>query len=221
MNRRKGRVIHNGIERMIAGSEDRIRVRRELGLGNDEVLVGMVGRVNSWKGQMALLDAAKYVIAGDAKVRFLCVGGTFAGEEQLMADLERRAEETDFAGRVTVWGFRNDVAAIMAAVDIFALPSTQPDPLPTVVLEAMSLARPIVGFEHGGVCEMVENGSTGLLVTACDVEALARAILKLSRDDAMRDRFGSAGRLRFEQGFSILAFLNSIGAAYELSLIHI
>lgn len=215
LNGRKGCVIHNGIEPMAATREDRPKIRGELGLADDEVLVGMVGRVNAWKGQMAFLDAAMRVIPMDAKVRFLCVGGTFAGEEGLMAALEQRAKEAGFADRVTVWGFREDVASIMAALDVFVLPSTQPDPLPTVVLEAMSLSRPVVGFEHGGICEMVESGSTGLLVPPCDAEALALAILQLSRDEAMRRRFGEAGRARFEQGFSVSAFLDSFGAAYE------
>lgn len=218
LNARKGVVIHNGIDPLDASEADRARVRAELGLTDDDVLVGMVGRVNAWKGQMALAEAAAKVVGRDDKVRFLFVGGTFAGEEGLLDALRQRTAASDLHGRAIVWDFRKDVAAIMAALDIFVLPSTQPDPLPTVVLEAMSLARPVVAFAHGGVCEMVIAGETGLLVPPCEQAGLADAIERLAEDPVLRRQLGDKGRARFQEKFSVSAFLDAWEATYEKAI---
>lgn len=60
-------------------------------------------------------------------------------------------------------GYRRDVEVVHSIFDIFVLPSTNPDPLPTVVLEAMASGKPVVGYKHGGICEMVKDGYNGLL----------------------------------------------------------
>lgn len=214
-NAAKGQVLHNGIAPLVPCKGDRLRIRQELGLSDDDVLVGMVGRVNNWKGQMALADAAEMVVAKYPNSRFLFVGGTFAGEEHLLADLRSRVQKSCLCGSTTVLDFREDVPAIMSAIDVFVLPSIQPDPLPTVVLEAMSLSLPIVGFAHGGVCEMVADGETGLLVAPCDVDAMAAAIGELIAKPRLRTQFGEAGAERFMRLFSVNAFLDNFEAVYE------
>lgn len=215
MNAAKGKVIHNGIEPLIASDSERNAIRQELSVSSGDVLVGMVGRVNSWKGQMSLLDAAEIIITKYDNVKFLLVGGTFLGEEYLLDELNARIRNGVLADRVRVLSYRKDIPQIMSALDVFVLPSTQPDPLPTVVLEAMSLGRPIIGFAHGGICEMVENGVTGLLVPPCSVDLLSLAIDRLVSDKDLRNRLGVAGYHRFRGLFSVQAFINEFESIYE------
>lgn len=217
-NAARGVVLYNGIAPMVAASEAREQFRTELAAAPDDVVVGMVGRVNNWKGQMALAEAAELVISRCPKVKFVFVGGTFAGDEHMMKALRDRVSSSTLASKVTVLEFRNDVAAIMAALDIFVLPSIQPDPLPTVVLEAMSIGCAVVGFAHGGVCEMTVHDDTGLLVPPCDINALARAIEDLATDDGKRRRFGVAGKERFNRSFSVNGFLNEFEDVYEKAI---
>jgi glycosyltransferase involved in cell wall biosynthesis len=214
-NARKGLVLHNGIDPMVAPDMARTQIRQELAFSEDNVVIGMVGRVNNWKGQLALAEAAKSVLIAFPNARFLFVGGTFAGDEHLMTELRQRTSAGALAGKATVLPYRNDVASILAAIDIFVLPSTQPDPLPTVVLEAMSSGKPIVGFAHGGICEMVVEQETGLLVPPCDTAALAKAIETLVADSQLRRMYGDAGQRRFQQSFTVNAFLNKFEAVYE------
>jgi glycosyltransferase involved in cell wall biosynthesis len=211
----KGQVLYNGIERLMATAKATQSVRKELGVTDEEVLVGMVGRVNDWKGQMTLVAAAETVLDRCPHVKFVFVGGTFAGEEHLMFVLRERVRSEILAEKVTILGFRKDIPAIMSALDIFVLPSTQPDPLPTVVLEAMSVGCPVVGFAHGGICEMVVNNETGLLVAPCSIPALANAIEDLVVNPVRRHQYGAAGLQRFNESFSVQIFLNGFEHIYE------
>ena len=74
--------------------------------------------------------------------------------------------------------------------DIFVLPSTNPDPLPTVVLESMACGKPVVGYRHGGVCEMVKEGENGLLATPNEPTGLSKAIQELAENTEKREQFG-------------------------------
>ena len=217
-NAAKGVVIYNGIAPLVAVAGTREQFRSELAASPDDVVVGMVGRVNIWKGQMALVEAAEILIDRFPKVKFVFVGGTFADEEYLMEALRERVSTGVLSTKAVVLEFRKDIAAIMSALDIFVLPSTQPDPLPTVVLEAMSAGCPVVAFAHGGVCEMVLHDVTGLLVPPCNVNAMASAIEELALDPDKRHRFGMAGKYRFSHLFSVQNFLDEFEYVYEKAI---
>ncbi len=214
-NRGKTVVVHHGIDPGAFAAASPDRVRRELGLAPGTVLAGMIGRVNWWKGQHALLDAAEVVLARRDDVRFLLVGGTFEGEEGLMPKLRERAGKGALAGKTFVSGFRDDAPEVHAALDVFVLPSTEPDPQPTVVLEAMAAGKPVVAFAHGGATEMVEDGVTGILVPVGDTAALARAIEKLAGDADLRRAMGLAARERLADKFSRESFIGGMAEVYR------
>lgn len=211
-------VIHNGIRTERATSGTRGRLRAECGWSATEVVVGMIGRINWWKGQGCLLDCAALLLPTHPALRFVLVGGSFAGEQTLQHALLQRVAQQGLAGRVVLQDFRPDIGHVLADIDVFVLPSTEPDPLPTVVLEAMAAGKPVVAFAHGGVCEMVQPEQTGLLVPPVDVPALAAAIARLGDSPAERERMGAAGRLRVAQQFTSAVFVDRFAALYrELS----
>ena len=204
-------IVHNGIDPTRFDTDDTMEeIRSELGAGPEQVLFGVIGRIHPWKGQKYFVEAARLVADVCPQARFVIVGGTFTGYEYLVEDLKSRMKKLGLEDRMKVLPFRKDIPSIMRALDVFVLPSTLPDPLPTVVLESMAAQKPVIATAHGGALEMVIHGETGLLAPHQDVPGFAEAMLELSNDKQKRVRFGQAGRQRVEEEFSRSRFHNEI-----------
>ena len=213
--RDKALVIHNGIDTARALAGRRGVLRAECGWREDHCVVGMLGRINWWKGQAALLACAARLLPGDAGLRFIMVGGTFDGDNRVRDELLASIAQQGLSGRVVVQDFRNDVGNVLADIDIFVLPSTEPDPFPTVVLEAMAAGKPVVAFRHGGVCEMVDDGVSGILCAPVSADEMVAAIQRLAASPALRAQMGQAGRERLQRLFTRDAFIDRFAALYE------
>ena len=213
--RGKALVIHNGIDTARALAGRRGVLRAECGWREDHCVVGMLGRINWWKGQAALLACAARLLPGDAGLRFIMVGGTFDGDNRVRDELLASIAQQGLSGRVVVQDFRNDVGNVLADIDIFVLPSTEPDPFPTVVLEAMAAGKPVVAFRHGGVCEMVDDGVSGILCAPVSADEMVAAIQRLAASPALRAQMGQAGRERLQRLFTRDAFIDRFAALYE------
>jgi glycosyltransferase involved in cell wall biosynthesis len=159
-------------------------VRERLGLTGKRVVL-YVGKLSPGKGSADLVAAARRVVAA---VPDTCV--VFVGEGELSADepFIRRLGPLPNA----------DVLALYPLADVVAVPSVIPDALSRVILEAMSAGRPVVATRVGGTPELVLHGKTGLLVERNDPEGLARALLLLLGDGALRSALGAAGRRHLE-----------------------
>ncbi|MFH1862809.1 MAG: glycosyltransferase family 4 protein [bacterium] len=206
------RVIHNGLDPTPFDREmDVLEVRREMGADPDQVLFGVIGRIHPWKGQFYFVEAARLVADVFPNARFVIIGGTFAGYEHLLSVLKARISKLELEPFLRVLPYRQDVPRLMRALDVFVLPSTLPDPLPTVVLEAMASERPVIATAHGGAPEMVLHGQTGLLISPHDPVAFAEAMLQLAKDPQQQRSMGSAGRLRLEHSFTLERFHRQIG----------
>ncbi len=110
--------------------------------------------------------------------------------------------------------FRSDTPNIHNFFDVFVLPSTQPDPLPTVVLESMASCKPIVGYAHGGITEMVQDMQNGFLVQANNVNLLSVAIKKLTNNEELRNKFGEMSLIRERSRFSIESYIGNFTNIY-------
>jgi glycosyltransferase involved in cell wall biosynthesis len=100
-------------------------------------------------------------------------------------------------------------------VDVLALTTLWPDPLPRVVMEAMAAGRPVVAYEGGGVPEMVVNGDTGLLCAPGDVDELSSAMAHLAGKEGLRQRMAEAGARRAREHFSVERHLHRMEAVLE------
>jgi glycosyltransferase involved in cell wall biosynthesis len=151
------------------------RFRARIGMGDEAILVGAAGRVDTWKGFDVLLDAFAAVRAARADVELVVAGGTVRGKESLYGDLSTRAHET--AGVHWV-GPRDDVADLLADLDLFVLPSTEPEPYGLVLVEALMSGAPVVATDAGGPPEILDEAEpgSGRLVTPADATALAAGI---------------------------------------------
>lgn len=202
--RRRIDVVWNGLE-------DRPVVPRPAG---SPPVVAFVGRLNRWKGHEVFAAAAARLAPAFPDARFLIAGGAPESEGWRVDALREQLAAPGIADRVEVAGFESDVPALLARVDVVAVPSTWPEPFGLVTLEAMRAGRPVVATAHGGTLDLVEDGRTGILVPPGDTAALADAIGTLLRDPALRERLGSAARARFEALFTLERFLDGIEASY-------
>jgi glycosyltransferase involved in cell wall biosynthesis len=173
----------------------------------------IVGHLSDVKGYPTFLRAAAKVQAELGDCAFVLLGGETV-QPGFGAVLERLADDLGIRSRVHFLGWRPEVAEVMQAADLVALPSLA-EGLPIAILEAMACGKPVVSTPVNGVPEAVEDGVTGLLVPPSSVDALASAMLRVLRDPAMARRMGEAGRRAAEIRFSRQRFVSSVEALYD------
>ena len=214
-------VIHNGIDLSPFMSQEcgRGSVRDELNMSNQALVVGMIGRVSQWKGQSVFAEAAARIVAEYRELYFVAVGGVFDNQQEYMTVFQRQVESLNLKN-FRICDYRQDIPEVLRSFDIFVLPSILPDPFPTVVIEAMASALPVIASECGGVSEMVVPGLTGILVPPGDVGALASAIQRLVLDDAGRVAMGEAARRRAKTEFQLARFVRQFERTYRSVLPH-
>ena len=212
----KIRVILNGIDvDRFAESTENSAIRQQFGISEQDCLVGMVGKVCRWKGQLLLVEAARLVCALRPDISFLAVGGVFDDERYYMDAFRDAVVQSGLESRFRISDYSSDVRPFLRAFDIFVLPSTEPDPFPTVVLEAMASGRPVVASGHGGPIEMIVEGETGLLFTPGSAESLASAVLSLSGNMAHSREMGRNGQKRAVQFFTSGRYVQEFGSLYS------
>lgn len=183
--------------------------------GSQPPVVAYVGRLNRWKGYELFVDAAAIVADRVPEARFVLAGDPPLGESWRRADVARRVQALGLASRLDLLGFVEDGAGVLETADVAVVPSTWPDPLPTVILEAMRAGCAVVAAEHGGAPEMIEDGVSGRLVPPGDVQALASAIEALVRDPAGARAIGEAARRRVGEAFSVGRMVDDLEAIYR------
>ncbi|MBU1745330.1 MAG: glycosyltransferase, partial [Proteobacteria bacterium] len=153
----------------------------------ETTVVGTVGRLTAVKGQEVLIRAASELIRRGEKIFLVLLG-----DGELRRDLEELSLRLGIAEYVRFLGWRPDVARVMAACDIFCLPSRN-EGMGKVLVEAMAMGKPIIASDIGGIPDMVRSGENGILVPVGDTAAWAEAIARLCRDPEERRRMGDAG----------------------------
>ncbi len=164
-------------------------VREEFGLSPDSKLVGVFAKVTPIKGQDLLIEGLPQVLRTHPDTYVLFVGSM---DSAFARRAEQRASELGVSSRVLFAGLRNDVARLMQAVDVVALPS-RVETFGLAVLEAMALGKPVVATRVGGLPELVRDRETGILVDFT-VSSLAHGLNELLTSAELRDRLGETAR---------------------------
>lgn len=211
----KVEVIYNGVdtERFNPNVENKY-LYKEWNIPDEAIKVGMIGRVNAWKGQNDFLDAAEELLKKYSNLYIFIVGSAFAGEEWRVDELKKKIADSKNKDRIIFSEFRTDTPEIHSFFDVLVLPSTNPDPLPTVVLEAMGCGTTVVGYNHGGVTEMVINGETGLLAEVKNSKDLGKKIQQVLESDYKL--MGQKARDRAVKNFSEYSFINNFSKVYDI-----
>lgn len=206
-------TVPNGIEPLAPPPADRLeRIRAGLGVSVGAPLVVTVARLVLEKGIADLIDAVPLVRRSVPDAVFVIVG-----EGALGSELRARTTQLGLDDAVRFAGFRADATDVIAAADLFVLPSPG-EPFGLVLLEAMALARPVVATAAGGPLEIVDHGQTGVLARPSDPASLAAAIAPLLLDRAAAQRMGAAGLDRFERHFTASRMAQATEALYAAGM---
>ena len=180
-------TIQNGVE--IHRYETAIpHDRKKWDLENSDVIIGCVARLSPEKGHTVLLRAFRKVISRHPQARLVLIGD---GDER--ERLQHLAAELNIGHFVRFLGLRADVPEVLAACNLFTLPSIQ-EGFPMVILEALAAGKAVIASEVGAIPDAIQHGATGMLVPPGDVDALAHALCLLIEDEGVRLRLGQRGR---------------------------
>lgn len=186
------RVILNGVP---VRPGDRSKVRTELGLADDQLMLLAVGSLVPRKGHAVLIEALSTIGAGKW---MLAIAGGGAEKERL----EALAAAKGLSAQIKILGHREDIPDLLAATDIFVMPSLW-EGLPLALLEAMLAGKPVIASRTSGIPEAVHDGIDGLLTTPGDVSELAQTLGGVIRDPARRAALGAAARARATAEFTL------------------
>jgi glycosyltransferase involved in cell wall biosynthesis len=193
--RERVRVLVHGVDvdAIRAHRAAREQVRRELDVGEEEIVIGIVANFRREKAYEVWLDAAATALRSSLPLRFVSVG-----QGPLEAEMRARVATMGLGDRVQLLGYREDAVRVMSAFDIFTL-SSRHEGLPVALMDALALGLPVVATAVGGIGQAVTDGVEGRLVPADDPAALAAAYVEVASD---RRRLGEMAEAAAKRGRS-------------------
>jgi glycosyltransferase involved in cell wall biosynthesis len=206
-------VIPNGFDTSVFHPDPvaRVKFRLALGAGDEDFLIGHVGRLHPMKDHETLIRAATICIAAEPRARFVLVGDDVNDRSQVILDMAAKA---GIGARVRYLGPRKDVAQILPGLDLFTLTSSYGEGFPNAVGEAMACGVPCVATDVGDSAHLI--GRHGAIVPPGDAQGLADAWLRTMRlTPAERNRLGEAARHRIQEHFSLAAIVQQYQELYD------
>lgn len=202
-------VIHIGFdfEKLAPKSEARSRVRAEFGFGSDEFVIGYVGNFAPGKGHLQLVRAFEKIATEIGNAKLLLIGqGVLAEVSDAAAGV--RGDNVVFAG------WRDDVPACLAAMDLFIQPSLS-EAFSQVLVEAMGAGLPVIATDVGGAGEVIEDGVNGILIEADQPDAIYTQAVRLLSDERLRRELAHAGLHSVCKRFSADQMVDKLFALYQ------
>jgi glycosyltransferase involved in cell wall biosynthesis len=185
--------------------QDQRTIRRRLGLPESALVVGIVARLQRWKGIHLVLEAAAHLRNSVPEFLVVVVGGPHSLEPDYAAWVRGYADQLGVSGRTVFAGHQTNVPEWMAAMDVM-VSASQNEPFGMVIIEAMALGKPVVAVRAGGPAEIIRHDHDGLLMESNRPDQLAEALRRLLGDSDLRRRLGARARVRAQEfGTSRLA----------------
>lgn len=178
-------------------------------------VIGLVGRISSWKGQHIFLRAAALVRERFPEARFQIIGSAMFQEDDYEQEIHALTVSLELTQNVEFLGFRSDVPKVIADLTVLVHASITAEPFGQVIVEGMVAEKPVIATRGGGATEIVIDGDTGLLVPMGDVSAMAEAILFLLDNPEAAREMGRRGRRRANEYFSIERTARKIESVYD------
>ena len=208
-------VIYNGVDNAVYYPMDASSIREKFDIAQDALVIGMIGRVNAIKGQNDFIEAVEPLLEKNEKAVAFLAGGVFPGEEWRLEELDKRIASSSVVSQIHRIDYYDKTSELYNMFDIFVLPSIKPDSLPTVVLEAMACSKPVVGYNNGGIAEMVVDDKSGCLVKPNRPQELSNAISLLLDSSEKREKFGRVGYQRQRELFSLESYIKNFSEFYD------
>ncbi|WP_304969437.1 glycosyltransferase family 4 protein [Romboutsia ilealis] len=201
-NNKKVKVVYNAIE-----SKPEAKKHQKI---DDTIVIGMAGRINRWKGQKLFIDMAKDILNQTNNVKFKIAGDVYKGEEHILEDIKLYVKEKNIEEYIEFLGQVNNMDKFYNSIDIFILPSIQPEPFGLVVIEAMEKELPVVATNHGGPTEIIDNGIDGYLVDYTNSKEMSNRTLELIKDIELRKEIGKRAKEKRNRIFNIEKYVKDI-----------
>jgi len=213
ISRDRIKVVYNGVDAVPPCDQTDVeQCRRELGIPEQDQIVGVVGNLYPVKGHQYLIDAIPTVLKTCPNTSFI-----FAGRGQLEPELKDRVHRLELSQCVHFLGLRQDIPRILAMLNVFVLPSLS-EGLSMAILEAMSASKPVVATQVGGNTELVLDQQTGYIVPPRDSQALASRLVTLLTNRQLAAQFAEKGKQRAEGQFSLGTMVRTYQTLYEACL---
>jgi len=203
-------LVYNGVDlEKFSPSVSGENIRREYSINRDEKVITIIGRLDGFKGHRYFLEAARRVLDGSRKARFLIVG-----DGAVRDDLEALSESLGIARSVVFCGQKDNVPEILAASDLVVSASLK-EGFGRVVIEAMAMNKPVVATNVGGVPEIVEDEKSGILVEPEDCDGLASAMISVLDSPEIALKLAVEGEKRGRENFSLEEHVREIEKIYK------
>ncbi|MBD9355770.1 glycosyltransferase family 4 protein [Methylomonas albis] len=189
--------------------------RQKFNITDDAFAVGLVGLLIPWKGQELFIDAAKSLKDKIPKLKMIIIGGTPDDCVAYGEMLRQRVIKEELTNTIIFTGHIAEMEPLYNGLNIVISASTSPEPLGTVVIEAMAMGRPLIGPDHGGAAEMLNHEETGILFRAKDAEDLSASILKLYQNANFATQLGKKAQIKAFEVFSIHTHTQKIQDIYN------
>lgn len=176
-------------------------------------LVGMVSVLRSWKGHSTFLQAARRLVDAHFPARYIIVG-----EGPIRYRIEKEIGELQLQEWVTLAGHREDVPAVLRALDVVVIPSTRHEGVPQIGLQALACQTPVIGSDVGGIPEIIRPGETGRIFPAGEAGQLANAIQETLADTEQTRTLARRGRAMVVERHSLDCMLDQLDRLYQRHL---
>lgn len=210
VNNEKCIVVYNGIDPLIRPASPIAEIRKKLGIGEGEILIGTVGSLLKRKRIDQIIRMVSELVEKNC-TNFKCV---IVGDGPEREKLKSEVLRYRVSDKVVFTGFQTDPISYINAMDIFIMTS-ETEGLPRVILEAMLMAKPVVAYDVICISELVESGRTGFLVTDSDMSMLAEKVSHLIGSDKLRKEMGDKGREKVIKNFSMDSYVNGVRKVIE------
>lgn len=201
---KKATVIWNGMERQVIKTKPKTlkKLRKSLYIKETSIVIGLVGRISSWKGHRLLLEAFQELHSKGYDIALLFLGSPPPSQEHFLETLLDEIKKRNLSHKCCIVGFDSNIWQYFDLMDIVTVPSTEPEPFGLVTLEAMLSKKPVVASNHGGLSEIVVDNHTGFLFSPNNSEDLYLKMERLIKDKNKRNNFGKNGYDRVNTTFT-------------------
>jgi len=205
----KAVTIQNGVDLFVFKNRKRLNfLRDELGISENDKVIGMVGNLKAVKNHLFLLRAFSKLLKNIDNVKLLLIGQAFRDEADCSEqDIINFIEKNGIENKVLMVGPRSDIPELLNIMDIFCLTSHK-EGMPISLIEAMATSLPVVGTDVDGIRDVVRNGENGFVVPLDDTKELEKKLLTLLSDETLRKAMGNASETIAQQNYSLDKCLN-------------
>ncbi len=200
----KSQIILNGVKLETYNHDIENDLNRNLFLprSENEIMIGLIGRINHWKGHFILLEAFNELVKNNENTKLIFVGSPPPNQEFILEKLKYKIAQYNLQNKIIIIPFVKEIFKIWEVIDIAVVPSLEPEPFGLVAVEAMLSKKPVIGSNHGGLIEIIVDSETGFLVEPNNKFAIEKALQYLLNHPEKRIEFGNSGYQRAITEFS-------------------